>query len=150
MFGCTGPCCFVWAFFSCGSWGLPCCSAWTSHCSGFSSFGAQALGLLGSVAVVQGLGCHTACGIFLEPEWNPCPQHWQVDSQPLDHHRSPALDFISHLLSSHQLLMSETEPSSKVFVCLLRSFYLKNKLAVYVYCQFFSCPFVQGLPLWLS
>ena len=60
--------------------------------------------LSGSVAVVQGLGCPTACGIFLELEWNPCPQHWRVDSHPLDHHGSPALDFISHLLSSHQLL----------------------------------------------
>ena len=30
-----------------------------------------------------------ACGIFQDQGSNLCPLHWQVDSQPLDHQRSP-------------------------------------------------------------
>ena len=26
---------------------------------------------------------------LLDQRWNLCPLHWQVDSQPLDHQRSP-------------------------------------------------------------
>ena len=43
----------------------------------------------GSVVVAHGPSRSAACGIF--PDWgmNPCPLHWQVDSQPLRHQRSP-------------------------------------------------------------
>ena len=34
----------------------------------------------GLVAVVLGLSCPAACGIFLDKESNLCPLHWQVDS----------------------------------------------------------------------
>ena len=30
-----------------------------------------------------------ACGIFPDQGWNPCPLHWQADSQPLRHQGSP-------------------------------------------------------------
>ena len=40
---------------------------------------------MGSVVVVHGLSCSEVCGIFLGQELNPCPLHWQADSQPLDH-----------------------------------------------------------------
>ena len=43
----------------------------------------------GSVVVVHGLSCSTACGIFLDQGSNPCPLHWQADSQPLRHQGSP-------------------------------------------------------------
>lgn len=33
----------------------------------------------------HGLSCSMAGGIFPDPESNPCPLRWQVDSQPLDH-----------------------------------------------------------------
>ena len=33
---------FVWAFASCSEWGLLCCGVKSSHCGGFSCFGAQA------------------------------------------------------------------------------------------------------------
>ena len=39
----------------------------------------------GSVVVVHGLSCSEACGIFPDQGSNPCPLHWQVDSQPLRH-----------------------------------------------------------------
>ena len=38
----------------------------------------------GSVGVGHGLSCPVACGIFLDQGSNPCPLHWQADSQPLD------------------------------------------------------------------
>ena len=45
----------------------------------------------GSVVVAHGLSCSSACGIFLDQGSNPCPLHWQTDSQPLCHQRSPCL-----------------------------------------------------------
>ena len=43
----------------------------------------------GSVAVAHGLSCSVACGIFPDQGSNPCPLHWQADSQPLRHQGSP-------------------------------------------------------------
>ena len=43
----------------------------------------------GSVVVVHELSCSAACGILPDQESNPCPLHWQVDSQPLRHQGSP-------------------------------------------------------------
>ena len=43
----------------------------------------------GSVAVAHGPSCSVACGIFPDQGSNPCPQHWQADSQPLRHQGSP-------------------------------------------------------------
>ena len=69
------------------------CGARASHCGGFSCCGARAsgtrasvvvaLGLqsAGSVAVVHGLSCSAARGIFPDQGSNPCPRlHWQADS----------------------------------------------------------------------
>ena len=47
----------------------------------------------GSVVVAHGPSCSTACGILPEQGWNPCPLHWQADSQPLCHQRSPGIYF---------------------------------------------------------
>ena len=48
----------------------------------------------GSVVVAHGPSCSAACGIF--PDWgsNPCPLHWQADSQPLHHQGSPSAHFL--------------------------------------------------------
>ena len=43
----------------------------------------------GSVIVAHGPRCFAACGIFRDQGSNPCPLHWQVDSQPLRHQGSP-------------------------------------------------------------
>ena len=53
----------------------------------------------GSVVVAHGPSCSAACGIFPDQGSNPCPLHWQADSQPLRHRESP----ISHLLQSQTL-----------------------------------------------
>ena len=49
----------------------------------------------GSVIVAHGPSCSAACGIFPEEGSNPCPLHWQADSQPLRHQGSPILLLIS-------------------------------------------------------
>ena len=49
----------------------------------------------GSVVVAHGPSCSAACGIFPDQGSNPCPLHWQADSQPLRHQGSPAGGFLT-------------------------------------------------------
>ena len=54
----------------------------------------------GSVVVAHGSSCSAACGIFPEQGSNPCPLHWQADSQPLRHQGSPDhVIFILHFVN---------------------------------------------------
>ena len=53
----------------------------------------------GSVVVAHGLSCSAACGIFPDQGSNPCPLHWQADSQPLHHQGSPSYHFLMFLIS---------------------------------------------------
>ena len=72
---------WAWTFSSCSEQGL--LSSWSaqaSHDSGFSCYGAQDLGHLGSVVLARGLSCPMTCRIFLDQGSNPCPLHWQADS----------------------------------------------------------------------
>ena len=48
----------------------------------------------GSAIVAHGPSCSAACGIFPDQGSNPCPLHWQADSQPLRHQGSPSLHFL--------------------------------------------------------
>ena len=43
----------------------------------------------GSVIVAHGPSCSAACGILPDQGSNPCPLHWQADSQPLRYQGSP-------------------------------------------------------------
>ena len=43
----------------------------------------------GSAIVANGPSCSAACGILPDQGSNPCPLHWQADSQPLHHQGSP-------------------------------------------------------------
>ena len=54
----------------------------------------------GSVVVAHGPSCSAACGIFPDQGWNPCPLHWQADSQPLRHQGSPPPHFPFKVTSS--------------------------------------------------
>ena len=47
----------------------------------------------GSVVVAHGPSCSVACEIFPDQGSNPCPLHWQADSQPLRHQGSPTVSF---------------------------------------------------------
>ena len=76
--------------------GLSFYSVQASHCNGFSCCGAQALDgglqelqLADSVIVTHRPNFPATCGNFPDLESNPCPLHWQVDSQLLDHQGSP-------------------------------------------------------------
>ena len=77
------------AFSSCGKWGHS-----SSRCTGLSlsrplllrSTGSRHSG---SVIAAHGPSCSAACGIFPDQGTNPCPLHWQADSQPLHHQGSP-------------------------------------------------------------
>ena len=53
----------------------------------------------GSVIVAHGPSCSAACGIFPVQGSNPCPLHWQADSQPLRHQGSPEMPLILKLQS---------------------------------------------------
>ena len=45
----------------------------------------------GSVIMAHRPSCSAACGIFPDQVSNPCPLHWQADSQPLRHQGSPPI-----------------------------------------------------------
>ena len=51
----------------------------------------------GSVIVAHGPSRSAACGILPDQVSNPCPMHWQTDSQPLRHQGSP-INFLKRFL----------------------------------------------------
>ena len=63
----------------------------------------------GSVVVAHGPTCSAACGIFPDQGSNPCPLHWQADSQPLRHQGSPLLLFLN---TKHLILLPCHEKSN--------------------------------------
>ena len=69
----------------------------------------------GSVIVAHGPSCSAACGIFPDQGSNPCPLHWQADSQPLRHQGSPVLNFFKVVYYSDKELefRNQTDLSSK-------------------------------------
>ena len=60
-----------------------------SHCRGLFLLRGTGSRRAGSVVVAHGPSCSAACGIFPDQGSNPCPLHWQADSQPLHHQGSP-------------------------------------------------------------
>ena len=73
----------------------------------------------GSVVVTHELSRSTACGIVPDQGSNPCPWHWQVDSQPLDHQESPVHPFMS-LCRNSALSAGDApplEPLGKLYSC---------------------------------
>ena len=58
----------------------------------------------GSVGVAHGPSCSAACGILPDQGSNPCPLHWQADSQPLRHQGSPLEHFLK-LLVFYRILL---------------------------------------------
>ena len=59
------------------------------RCAGLSLSRSTGSTRAGSVVVAHGPSCSSACGIFPDRGSNPCPLHWQADSQPLRHQGSP-------------------------------------------------------------
>ena len=56
----------------------------------------------GSAIVAHGPSCSAACGIFLDQGSNPCPLHWQADSQPLRHRGSPKILLLLYIWQSYR------------------------------------------------
>ena len=54
----------------------------------------------GSAIMTHGPSRSAACGIFPDQGSNPCPLHWQADSQPLRHQGSPQMTLLQALFSS--------------------------------------------------
>ena len=52
---------------------------------------AQWLQHVGWAVVCTGPSCPSACGIFPEQGLNPCPPHWQAESQPQTTREAPVL-----------------------------------------------------------
>ena len=69
----------------------------------------------GSVIVAHRPSCSVACGIFPDQGSNPCPLHWQADSQPLRHQGSPQGTLIRELLPSGAALEVEVSHFSSCF-----------------------------------
>ena len=105
--------CCARAFSNCRKWGL----LFVAVCAAFSlrwlrllqSMGsrragsavvARGLRSTGSVVVAHGLSCSAGCGMFLDQGLNPCPLHWQADSQPLCHQGSRISFHFYYLFSS--------------------------------------------------
>ena len=79
------------AFSSCGEWGPLFIAVRGPLTVAASLVGSTGSRRAGSVIVAQGPSRSAACGIFPDQGLNPCPLHWQADSQLLPHQGSPRL-----------------------------------------------------------
>ena len=102
--------CLCWVFVSVRGLSLVAASGGhsSSQCTGLSLswpllFRSTGSRRAGSVIVAHGPSRSAACGIFPDQGSNPCPLHWQADSQPLRHQGSPRT---SLLILSSNLSMS--------------------------------------------
>ena len=83
----------------------------SSRCSGLSlsrPLSLQKTGSrrAGSVMVTHGPSCSAACGIFPDQGSNPCPLHWQADSQPLHRQGSPHTFFKLQIMTPQWVVKS--------------------------------------------
>ena len=89
----------------------------------------------GSVIVAHGLSCSAACGILPDQGSNPCPLHWQADSQPLCHQGSPIIPILTDEKTEAQLLLKDL-PKIKQLVSdgtmSLIQLYLSTKLVPFL------------------
>ena len=81
----------------------------SSRCAGLSlsrplSLRSTGSRCAGSVAVAHGPSCSAARGIFPDQGSNPCPLHWQADSQPLHHQGSPEVSLLFFMMNSRKEL----------------------------------------------
>ena len=90
-----------------------------------------------SVIVAHGPSCSAACGIFRDQGSNPCPLHWQADSQPLRHQGSPYL-FSFIFRSVFLFYFSGRFPQFYTLILLLFVFAIKKiSQSYYSDCSFF-------------
>ena len=73
----------------------------SSRCTGLSPSRPLLLQSAGSAIMAHGRSCSAACGILPDQGSNPCPLHWQADSQPLRHQGSLEPTFLNSEPSWH-------------------------------------------------
>ena len=78
------------AFSSCAKWGPLFIAVRGPLTIAASLVAEHRLQTRSSVIVAHRPSCSVACGIFPDQGSNPCPLHWQADSQPLRHQGSPS------------------------------------------------------------
>ena len=61
-----------------------------------------------SVVTAGGLSCPGACGIFPVHGLNPCPLHWQMNSQAQNYQGSPSICFLMVTVFGHQELSHQS------------------------------------------
>ena len=81
----------------------------------------------GSVIVAHGPICSAACGILPDQGSNPCPPHWQADSQPLRHQGSPPYFLV---LSNHKLCQHS---GYKIVFMVVIFFFLPSQLRLSIF-----------------
>ena len=69
--------------------------------------------------MAHGLSCSVACGIFPDQGSNPCPLHWQEESQPPCHQGSPELYVSIQTNLQDTLFCEKTEVQDSVYRMLL-------------------------------
>ena len=88
----------------------------------------------GSVIVAHGPSCSMACGIFPDQGSNPCPLHWQADSQPLRHQGSPVGKFLIRVSISVLVIglfiFSISSWFSLVSLCLSKNLSISSRLSI--------------------
>ena len=96
------------AFSSCGKWGPLFMVVRGPLTIAASPVAEHRLQTRRPVIVAHGPSCSAACGIFPDQGWNPCPPHWQADSQPLRHQGSPRVH--SFIFSWEEKVVSSSFP----------------------------------------
>ena len=108
--------CLCWVFVSVRGLSLVAVSGGhsSSRCAGLSlsqplllrSTGSRRAG---SVVVAHGPSCPAACGILPDQGSNPCPLHWQADSQPLHHQGSLEQILLTFIEFFYSVLVEHNE-----------------------------------------
>ena len=99
-------------------------------------------GRAGSVVVAHGSSCSAACGIFPDQGSNPCPLHWQADSQPLHHREAPLQIFWSLDCIPFRLLCSKV--TLILFSCIVMFINLINRFIFFLIVFNFRVNFFQS------
>ena len=104
----------------------------------------------GSVVVAHRPSCSAACGIFPDQGSNPCPLHWQADSQPLRHQGSPRFLFLSLLILSS--IWSALFPILSDALFILLTEFFRSRISVWLFyrvpvslVKYFFCSLTSSL-----